>query len=49
MPKGRDLKMAPTRRVDFEPSENDFLVAVLELAKLCHWRVAHFRAAKTDT
>jgi len=43
------LKVAPTQRVGFEPSENDFLVAVLELAKLCHWRVAHFRAAKTDT
>ena len=46
MPKRRELE---TRRVDFEPSENDFLVAVLGLAKLCHWRVAHFGVAKTDT
>ena len=43
------LKVAPTRRVAFEPSEADFLVTVLELAKLCHWRVAHFGVAKTDT
>ena len=41
------MKVAPTRRVGFEPSEADFLVAVLELAKLCHWRVAHFRTART--
>ncbi len=30
-------------------TENDFLKMVLKLAKLCGWRVAHFRPAMTKT
>ena len=36
MPKGKELKVAPTRRVGFEPSENDIKRAVKDFLKLKH-------------
>ena len=36
MPKGKELKVAPTRRVDFEPRENDIKRQIKDFLKLKH-------------